>query len=318
MSFLATIRSTPNTGAVIKYTLPFVTGTDTTNILTPGTPSNFNLYTYLRNNNIIKRTTGRIRAVITLPAGITIGSSLVSRPAMVLSGVPSNIKITLINNGTIIGCGGSGGIGSYGNTGTSTTTGRGGSGGAGGDALSLSSPLSLVNNGIIGGGGGGGGAGGGFYQYSTYQYTVYQNCQVNYCGCNNGSSACQNLGCYRSQCCQNNSGCYGYAGGQQVDSCCCCCQCQCQKTYACNYTATGDNSYYGAGGTGGPGKGFNNYLTWTGAGSAGTIITRSVPGGTGGSGGNYSSVGLVGTASTWIAGTYGAAGNAIVGSSFLV
>lgn len=65
---------------------------------------------------------------------------------------PSGSQLYLINNGTIIGCGGNGGNGG------DQTTGYGGAGG--GPALYAGYAISVTNNGTIAGGGGGGGGGG--------------------------------------------------------------------------------------------------------------------------------------------------------------
>lgn len=100
--------------------------------------------------------------VATISAGVYISSNSTSTPALTISGsFPSGI--TLINNGFIVGMGGTGGSGS----GVDVNTIVGGSAGsAGGLALSVSSAVSINNAGTIGGGGGGGGGGEGG------QYTI--------------------------------------------------------------------------------------------------------------------------------------------------
>lgn len=82
---------------------------------------------------------------ITVEAGVVISSSSTSTPALTVNGTWPN-GVSLVNNGTIVGKGGSGGADPS-------------AGLAGGPALSASVPISVDNQGTIGGGGGGGGAG---------------------------------------------------------------------------------------------------------------------------------------------------------------
>lgn len=101
-----------------------------------------------------------IKGTVTINNGVTVSGTATTNASR--NGGNSftigtyNIKsdITIINNGTIIGCGGYGGTGN--------TSGKGGNGGV---ALSVAAKINLLNNGsIIGGGGGGGsnvGGGGG-------------------------------------------------------------------------------------------------------------------------------------------------------------
>jgi hypothetical protein len=85
---------------------------------------------------------------ITIPASTTISSTSTSIPALTINGTwPGGVK--LINNGIIIGAGGTGGQGGGANWGQ-----------AGGAGVSISVPVTIENTGIIGGGGGGGGGGG--------------------------------------------------------------------------------------------------------------------------------------------------------------
>jgi hypothetical protein len=85
---------------------------------------------------------------LTVNASTVITSNSTSIPALTIAGAfPNGAK--LINNGTILGRGGSGGQGGGANWGQ-----------AGGAGVSISVPVTIENTGIIGGGGGGGGGGG--------------------------------------------------------------------------------------------------------------------------------------------------------------
>lgn len=109
----------------------------------------FNLYDYLSNNKW-DRTSA---VIITINADVYIWSDNTSVPALTTGGpYPNGLSIT--NNGYIIGKGGEGG----GKTSTTDTINVRGK--PGGPALSISSNISLINNGYIAGGGGGGSASG--------------------------------------------------------------------------------------------------------------------------------------------------------------
>ena len=91
------------------------------------------------------------KVVATINGGVFISSNGTGTTALTISGsFPGGVE--LINNGTIAGMGGAGGIGA-----SPATAGTAGA--AGGLALSVSSAVSITNNGTIGGGGGGGGGG---------------------------------------------------------------------------------------------------------------------------------------------------------------
>lgn len=84
----------------------------------------------------------------TINGGIYISSNGTGTPALTVNGsFPAGV--TLTNNGFIVGAGGNGGKG-YSN---------GAAGAAGGTALSVSTAISITNNGTVAGGGGGGGGG---------------------------------------------------------------------------------------------------------------------------------------------------------------
>lgn len=86
--------------------------------------------------------------IATINTGIYVYSNDTAIPALTISGTFTN-GVTLINNGFIIGMGGAGGDGQY--------KGAGSPGSPGGPSLSVSSSVSINNQGTIAGGGGGGG-----------------------------------------------------------------------------------------------------------------------------------------------------------------
>lgn len=95
--------------------------------------------------------------VATISSGVQITSTSTGTPALTVSGsFPGGV--TLINNGTIVGRGGTGGRGGHSQGGTGQYSGY--SGAAGGLGLSVSTAVSINNANVIGGGGGGGGGGG--------------------------------------------------------------------------------------------------------------------------------------------------------------
>lgn len=95
-------------------------------------------------------------AHITVAAGVTVSSASTTTPAFTTgSGFPAGSKITVTNNGAIVGAGGAGG-------------GTGSTGFPGGPAFQAAAAVTIYNNGVIGGGGGGGGSGGGSSFPPTY------------------------------------------------------------------------------------------------------------------------------------------------------
>lgn len=93
---------------------------------------------------------GSSQLIATIGSGVYLSSNSTGTPGLTVSGsFPGGVS--LINNGFIIGMGGAGGRGGG--------TNAGAAGSAGGLALSVSSAISITNNGTIGGGGGGGGGG---------------------------------------------------------------------------------------------------------------------------------------------------------------
>ena len=93
---------------------------------------------------------------ITISSSTIVSSTSTSIPSLTIDGSwPQGVK--LINNGIIIGRGGTGGRGGYGDWGNGPS---GTPGDTGGSGVNVSTPVTIENNGTIGGGGGGGGGGG--------------------------------------------------------------------------------------------------------------------------------------------------------------
>jgi hypothetical protein len=92
------------------------------------------------------------KVVATINSGVYVSSNGTGTPALTANGsFPGGVQ--LINNGFIVGMGGAGGRGGEYNAN------NGVSGNVGGLALSVSSSITITNNGTIAGGGGGGGGG---------------------------------------------------------------------------------------------------------------------------------------------------------------
>lgn len=98
---------------------------------------------------------GKSDVTITVNSGVYIYATSTSNAGLTITGATSGDTIKLVNNGYILGCGGSGGsVG--GNLSTNPASMNSNNGGAGGPALSISYPITITNNGYIAGGGGGG------------------------------------------------------------------------------------------------------------------------------------------------------------------
>lgn len=99
---------------------------------------------------------GKTNVTVTVNPGVNVGASSTGSYAML---VPSSFNpgdnVTIVNNGYIIGAGGSGGPG-----GSQTPVKAGTPGNPGGNALYVNRPTTITNNNLIGSGGGGGGGGG--------------------------------------------------------------------------------------------------------------------------------------------------------------
>ena len=118
---------------------------------------------------------GTLAAIITINSGVIISGSVEgnSTAALTIDGSwPAGI--TLVNNGVIVGRGGTGGNGRGATVGTA--------GGIGGTALTASVAVSINNTGTIAGGGGGGG-GAGYTATPGGDTTSYNN------GCGGGGGA---------------------------------------------------------------------------------------------------------------------------------
>lgn len=234
------------------------------------------------------------------------GSNTASSPAASFDATTHNLTVDVY--GDILGCGGAGG--------TASTI----SGENGGDALSMSSSsgnniVVLVRSGsrIYGGGGGGekgatgsNGSGGTCTNYSTQQ------------GCG-GAPGCpggySQTGEGSGPCCQSYSYCCG------LFNCGCTACSQYIKYRYCKQEYSTDPGQGGAGGNGGPGRGYN-YQTGAldGAGGGGGTngggcgSTRGGDGETGGDGGEWGDVG----GNTNNTGSGGGPGRAITGSNYSV
>ena len=118
--------------------------------------SNYNLANDLTNNYDWDGVSP-IEVAVTVNSGVYVYATSTATPAFTANLVTDSV-LTINNNGTIVGYGGSGGAGGIWN-GTQT----GGSGGAGGNGISLSNVTCTINNesgGVIAGGGGGNGGNG--------------------------------------------------------------------------------------------------------------------------------------------------------------
>lgn len=98
-------------------------------------------------------------ANVTIATGTVVGSTSTANAAFITgTGFPNGSRLTLTNNGTIIGRGGTGAGGAN----VTTTTFNGAAATAGGLGFSAQTAIAVTNNGTIAGGGGGGGAGNGY------------------------------------------------------------------------------------------------------------------------------------------------------------
>lgn len=256
---------------------------------------------------------GSSTLTVTIDSGVTIYSTSTATPALTISGsFPGGVE--LVNNGTIVGKGGAA------------------NSGAGGTALSVSSAVSIENNGTIGGGGGGGGKGGTGGQGSTtgitwgsWQYTG--NNQYSWARFNTGICTASGAGIYYGGMIRAinsgptndndyNYGGYWYRMGSYQTTLLAAAMCNgpvgppggdlhqiARGTSGTTYTDGG------AGGNGGTGQTFGASAGSGSAGSAGG--TNAGAGGTGGAGGTWGgagSTGATGTAGNYTAGSAGSAG----------
>jgi hypothetical protein len=147
--------SVPTSGAVSMSNFYGAQNRNTISITISSNTNNYNLFSNLGGGYIA----GLTDVVVTINNGVTIGSSSTGSPAFTVSGFTSGDTVSITNNGTIVGRGGTGGTGGIVTSGGAGTAGSSGSNG--GNALSISFATSITNNGTIAGGGGAGGGGGG-------------------------------------------------------------------------------------------------------------------------------------------------------------
>lgn len=123
-----------------------------------GNVNNFNL----RNEAVAAGWNGSLPlvATITINPGVYVSGASIGAIAFDTgtAAYPAGSSLTIVNNGFIVGMGGSGGDPGFYNFLTSQTV-AGTPGSAGSLALRVNLPTRITNNGTIGGGGGGGGAG---------------------------------------------------------------------------------------------------------------------------------------------------------------
>ena len=126
-------------------------------IVISGSTSNYNLFTALGSPAY------PVWAEVTIDSGVIVSSTSTANPAFDTGAMPAGSRITIINDGNIIGKGGAAGDGGDTNGTTCTTNPTAGS--SGGDAMNLQADVIIdnTNGNIFGGGGGGGGGGGACY-----------------------------------------------------------------------------------------------------------------------------------------------------------
>jgi hypothetical protein len=112
---------------------------------------------------------GYTDVTLTINSGVYVGSTTITDKAISVSGFTTGDTVNIVNNGNILGCGGAGGVGQ--NLGNQLSNAN--NGGDGGDAILLSYPTTIKNNGLIAGGGGGGA--GGKATASDTSYAKYAN-----------------------------------------------------------------------------------------------------------------------------------------------
>jgi hypothetical protein len=229
----------------------------------------------------------KLNLTITVPAGVTIGSTSTGSTALTINGFnPTFHKVTLVNNGNIFGKGGAGGLRAA-NEGCQTTDpGRGGDGGFGGWAMILQNNILLFNAGTIGGGGGGSGGDGATTSTATsapYDCTK-KDCGT--CGSDYGfacvsddlcsdkwHNGCQRVRIKKSSCEGGAKKCFGCRGWYTCVNCC-----------TDSFTQWCPNSSGAAGGDGTGAAGRNGLIYNTGEGFGSTAglsiygINRLLPG----------------------------------------
>ena len=218
---------------------------------------------------------------IIINSGVELGTTNTSEFALELNSGGSG-DITLTNNGTITGAGGSAG------------------GGAGGDALRCNvANVTIINNGTIRGGGGGGGAGGSGGNGGTGGQG-----RTSSTSCGGCTHTCDTRYCNSGGTCRYACGTCLMGDGTKY----------CQHSIITNYQYHngGAGGSGGSGGSGGRGQGYNQTKQNGSSGSGGS--SGSAGGTNAGSGGNGGSGGSGGTGGTFGNGG-GTGGNGNSGSS---
>jgi hypothetical protein len=146
-----------------------------------------------------------VRVIVTVAAGVVVGSTSTGTAAMSLGVLPAGSSLTLVNNGTISGAGGAG---------ASYVSGSYNTGGVGGPALRAASSVTIVNNGTIAGGGGGGGVSTGSVSGGGSNTTTYCAGGGGGAGTASGSGGAVNMGNQNS----NGGGGSATVGGPGGDS----------------------------------------------------------------------------------------------------
>ena len=143
-----TSTAIPSSGQISFNNFHGASATPTYNFVIAGPTANFNL----RNSMIAAgySGSGAFAATVTVNSGAYIYSTSISNPAFTTGSLTGG-TIDIVNNGYIVGKGGTGGLGNNGSPNPLTS---------GGLALQILAATKITNNGTIGGGGGGGGGAG--------------------------------------------------------------------------------------------------------------------------------------------------------------
>lgn len=235
-----------------------------------------------------------IEAKITIPSTTIVGSTSNATPAFDTdTGFPAGSTISLVINGSLLGCGGKGGTASSNAAVRSTGT-------SGGMALLVRYTTTISGSGVIGGGGGGGGAGQGRgWTHTTSgcdKYGCSTNTTTNYFG---GGGGGEGAGANR----------LGGGGGDSTLT----------TWYKYRYGANGQVGNYTTPGPGGASSygsnGPNDYSAWGYGGVGGNLGLAGAVGGTGSHGGE---AGFYPTPFEWYPATAGGPpGIAVQGNSYI-
>jgi hypothetical protein len=113
---------------------------------------------------------GKTDVTFTINNAVVVGSASAGSYAFTVdTSWAAGDTVAVINNGTVIGFGGTGGSGGTGDT--SGVVNNGNNGGSGGPAVSVGRTTTWTNtSGVVGGGGGGGGGGGAANAYAGFAF----------------------------------------------------------------------------------------------------------------------------------------------------